>query len=136
MLCFGAVIARVLLVDDNPDVRGLLKEHLTRQHLEVVEAADGAQAFAMAEAESPHIIITDIVMPGLYGTTAAKLLQEYWRTKEVPIILVSGSVEAGLVKDLLAHPKIRFLKKPVDLSTLDRTMRQLLPQGGYRPWGG
>lgn len=130
------VIARVLLVDDNPDIRGLLKDHLVSQHLEVLEASDGAQAFAIAEAETPHLIITDIVMPGLYGTTAARLLQEYWRTKEVPIILVSGSVEAGLVKELLEHPKIRFLKKPVDLSVLDRTMRQLLPQGGYRPWGG
>lgn len=130
------MIAKILLAEDNEDVRMLLKEHLLKQNLEVVEASDGAQAFTVAEQETPHLIITDIVMPGIYGTTATKLLKEYWRTKEVPIILVSGSIEAGLIQDLLQKPNIRFLKKPLDLPLLDRTLRQLLPQGGYRPWGG
>jgi CheY-like chemotaxis protein len=129
-----AVIARVLLVDDNDDLRAALHDHLASLHLEVIEAKDGAQAFALAEQAKPHLIITDVVMPGLYGTTATKRLQDYWGTREIPIIIMSGSVESHLLGDLLTHPKVRFLKKPVDLPLLDRTMRELLPDGGFRPW--
>lgn len=127
------MIARILLVEDNEDLRHLVKEHLEKQRHEVLEASDGAQAFTIAEEEVPHLIITDILMPGVYGTTAIKRLQDFWRTKEIPIIIMSGSIEASMVAELLKHPKVRFLKKPVDMPLLDRTIRELLPQGGYLP---
>jgi CheY-like chemotaxis protein len=130
------VIARILLVDDNDDVRLMLRELMEHLHMEVLEATDGAQGFAVAAKESPHLIITDVVMPGLYGTTATKRLQEYPKTKHIPIIVISGSMESSMLTELLKNPKIRFLKKPVDLALLERTMRELLPAGGFRPWGG
>lgn len=131
------MIARILLIDDNVEIRAMLNEFLTQNlHMQVLEASDGAQGFAMADKESPHLIITDVVMPGLYGTTATKRLQEYPKTKHIPIIVVSGSMEASMLTELLKSPKVRFLKKPVDLALLEKTMRQLLPNGGFRPWGG
>ncbi|MCX5787115.1 MAG: response regulator [Elusimicrobia bacterium] len=128
------MIARILIAEDDANILSLLKDFLTELHLEVLEATDGAQAFAMAERSNPHLIITDVVMPGLYGTTAARRLQDYWRTREVPIIIMSGSVESSIIGDLLTHPKVRFLKKPLDLALLARTIRELLPDGGFRPW--
>jgi len=50
--------------------------------------ADDAQAFALAEKRRPQLIILDIVMPGLCGSTALKLIQEYPDTAKIPIIIV------------------------------------------------
>ena len=108
-----------------------LREFLESRHHEVLEASDGAQAFTIAEAEMPHLIIMDVVMPGVYGSTATKRIQDYWRTSEIPIIIMSGTVGQSVLKSLLKRPNVRYLKKPVDLRLLESTIKKLLPEGGY-----
>lgn len=125
------MIAQILLVDDNDELRRMLRAYLESKHHRVLEARDGAQAFAIAEAELPHLIIMDVVMPGVYGSSATKQIKDYWRTSNIPIILISGSVEQTVLGDLLTRPNIRYLKKPVDLKVLDQTIAELLPRGGY-----
>jgi CheY-like chemotaxis protein len=127
------MLAKILIADDNDEVRLLLKEYLESKHHQVLLATDGAQAFAIAEAEMPHLIIMDIVMPGLYGSTAARHIQDYWRTSKIPIIIISGSVEQAMLGDLLQRPNVRYLKKPVELGILEAAIRELLPMGGYTP---
>jgi len=127
------VIAKILIVDDNDNLRESLKAILSEQGHEVLEASDGAQAFTIAEKEMPHIILSDVVMPGVYGTTAAKRLTEFYKTAKIPIILMSGSVEQSVLGKLLEQPHVRYLKKPVDPEELDKTIRELLPDGGYTP---
>lgn len=125
------MIANILLVDDDDALRGALRTFLeSRKHL-VSEATDGAQAFARAEEEMPHLIIMDVVMPGVYGPTATKRIREYWRTSKIPIILMSGSIDQAALGDVLTRPNIRYLKKPVDLKLLEKTISELLPEGGY-----
>jgi len=125
------VIAQILLVEDNDDLRRMLRAYLESKNHRVLEALDGAQAFAIAEAELPHLIIMDIVMPGLYGSSATKQIREYWKTSNIPIILMSGSVDQSVLGDLLSRPNVRYLKKPIDLQVLDDTIKELLPTGGY-----
>lgn len=127
------MIAKILVVDDNENLRESLKAILAEQGHTVLEAADGAQAFTIAEREMPHIILSDVVMPGVYGTTAAKRLNEFYKTADIPIILMSGSIEQSVLGDLLEQPNIRYLKKPVDPEELQRTIKELLPKGGYTP---
>lgn len=125
------MIASILLVDDNDALRGALKDFLESRKHSVIEATDGAQAFALAEEEVPHLIIMDVVMPGVYGPTASKRIRDYWRTSKIPIILMSGSIEQAALGDILTRPNIRYLKKPVDLKLLEKTISELLPEGGY-----
>jgi len=125
------MIAKILVVDDNENLRESLKAILAEQGHTILEAADGAQAFTIAEQEMPHIIISDVVMPGVYGTTAAKRLNDFYKTADIPIILMSGSIEQSVLGDLLERPNIRYLKKPVDPEVLQETIRELLPDGGY-----
>jgi twitching motility two-component system response regulator PilH len=125
------VIAQILLVEDNDDLRRMLRAYLESKNHRVLEARDGAQGFAIAEAELPHLIIMDIVMPGVYGSSATKQIREYWKTSKIPIILMSGSVEQAVLGDLLTRPNVRYLKKPIDLQVLDDTIKELLPEGGY-----
>lgn len=125
------MIAQILIVDDNEELRASLRDFLSSKGHKILEASDGAQAFTIAEAEMPHLIIMDIVMGGMYGSSATKKLREFWRTSEIPIILMSGSVEQAVLKDLLESPKIRYLKKPFDLKVLEETINEMLPEGGY-----
>ena len=125
--------ARILIVDDNPLIITLLREFLAQKHHHVLEAVDGAQAFLLAEKEMPHLIILDVVMPGLYGTTTIKKLREYWRTMKIPIIILSGYPEESVRSIITDGANIRFLKKPVDFKLLDRLIDELLPAGGYTP---
>lgn len=125
--------ARILVADDNVELRTTLRDYLQSKGHRIFEADDGAQAFAVAEKEMPHLIITDVVMPGVYGTAATRKLQDYWRTAKIPVIVISGSVEAAMLSDLLKSPLVRFLKKPVNLAVLDKTIQELLPAGGYTP---
>ena len=119
------MIAKILIADDNDQLRKMLRAFLEAKHHIVLEATDGAQAFTIAEEEMPHLIIMDIVMPGVYGSSATKQIQEYWRTSDIPIILMSGSVEQSLLKDLLQRPNIRFLKKPVEMKVLEETIKEI-----------
>lgn len=125
------MMALILLVEDDENLRALIQEFLESKHHRVIVATDGAQAFAMAEEHSPHLIITDIVMPGVYGTAAIRKLRDYWRTAKIPIIIMSGSVDQVALGDILKKPNLRFMKKPLKLTDLEATIRELLPEGGY-----
>ncbi|MFH1726684.1 MAG: response regulator [Elusimicrobiota bacterium] len=127
------MIAQILVADDNKDIREMLRDFLESQHHRVLEATDGAQAFAIAEQEMPHLIIMDIVMPGVYGSTATRKIHEYWRTTEIPIIIISGSADQAVLGDLLKDPNIRYMKKPINLKELEKNIREMLPKGGYTP---
>lgn len=125
------MIAKILIADDNDELRASLRDFLKTKHHEVLEATDGAQAFTIAEKERPHLIIMDVVMPGVYGTTATKQIREYWGTSKIPIIIISGSADEVVLRNLLERPNVRFLKKPVGLDLLEETIKELLPEGGY-----
>ncbi|MFH2205102.1 MAG: response regulator [Elusimicrobiota bacterium] len=126
------MIANILIVDDDENIRNMLRTVLEEAHHRVLEATDGAQAFTMAEEHRPHLIIMDVVMPGLYGTTAAKKLHEYRSTADIPIIIFSGTADESLLEEVgLKDDKVVFLHKPSDAKTILETIRKMLPEGGY-----
>ncbi|MBI5596992.1 MAG: response regulator [Elusimicrobia bacterium] len=125
------MIAEILLADDEEGIRGPVRDFLRSRHFIVREASDGAQAFAMAAEDKPHLIIMDIVMSGVYGSSAAARLKDYEGTKDIPIILVSGSAGEAALRDILKRPNVRFLKKPFELKVLEALIHELLPEGGY-----
>ncbi len=127
------MIAKILIVDDDPSIRLLIGNFLRGKSHQVIEATDGAQGFQTAEHEMPHLIIMDIVMPGLYGSTAAQKLHEYWRTSKIPIIILSAYSDEPVRALLKENGNIRFMKKPFDLKSLYQLVEEMLPQGGYTP---
>lgn len=127
------MIAKILVVEDDPDTRALLKQFLEEKRHRVLEAEDGARGFVLAEEEMPHLIIMDLVMPGLYGSAASKKLQDYWRTSKIPIIILSAYSDEPVRRLVSENPRMRFMKKPVELPELERAIRELLPMGGYIP---
>lgn len=83
-------MTKVLVVEDNSDVRTLMKAILTQEQLDVVVAEDGIEGFERARAESPDLIITDISMPRLSGGEMIRRLRASPEHKHVPILAVTA----------------------------------------------
>ena len=127
------MIAQILLADDNPDITALLGDYLTHQGHRVIIANDGYQLAAQAAEHRPHLIITDIQMPGAYGSSAYQVLQKDTNTNKIPVIFISAHPLAKIAPILPKDPKTRFLHKPLDFKSLDALIAELLPLGGYCP---
>ncbi|MDD5301562.1 MAG: response regulator [Elusimicrobia bacterium] len=127
------MIAQILIADDNPDITGLLDDYLSSKGNRVIVVNDGYQLAQKAAEHRPHLILTDIQMPGAYGSSAYQVLQKDEATKNIPVIFMSAHSYEKLKKLLPNDPKTRFVQKPVNLETLYDLIKELLPLGGYCP---
>ena len=93
---------RVLVVEDDPSVRGLLQTLLTAEGYDVVTASDGLAALAKASASPPALILLDVMMPDLGGVRVLEELRGDPSLADVPVVVVTGKVEAvpGLAAEL------------------------------------
>ncbi len=110
---------RVLVVDDEEQVLQLVASLLEAQDHEVLQASDGEQALREVEVNRPDAILLDIMMPGVDGATVAQRLRETPDTADIPIIFLTGLVDADEMKK--RGPKIGgqfFLAKPFDAERL------------------
>ncbi len=127
------MIAQILIADDNLDITGLLNDYLSSKGNRVIVVNDGYQLAQKAGEHRPHLIITDIQMPGAYGSSVYEVLQKDPATKNIPVIFISAHPYAKLEKLLPKDPKTRFVQKPVNLDVLYELITELLPLGGYCP---
>ncbi len=127
------MIAQILVADDNPDITGLLEDYLSSKGNRVIVVNDGYQLAQKAGEHRPHLIITDIQMPGAYGSSAYLVLQKDEATKNIPVIFISAHSREKLAKLLPNDPKTRFIQKPMNLASLYEMIKELLPLGGYCP---
>lgn len=93
--------AKVLIVDDEPDVLELIGFNLRKAGIEVVTAPDGAQALRKASETAPDLIVLDLMMPEIDGLDVCKLLRADPRTTTIPIIMLTAkAAEADRVLGL------------------------------------
>lgn len=129
-------MAKILIADDDPVMLSMLREYVTGLGHEVKTATDGLQAGIQAKSWRPDLLISDIQMPGFYGTTAAVSLQQDAETQRIPIIFISGVAPAAaekLVASIRLQAKypdrIRFVAKPIDFKQFDAHVFELLSRG-------
>jgi two-component system cell cycle response regulator DivK len=91
----------VLLVDDYPDNRDIYVQFLTYSGLRVEEAENGHQALDKAFSLRPDVIVMDLSLPGLDGWEATRRLKQDPRTRDIPVIALTGHALAG-------HSKVAF----------------------------
>ena len=104
----------ILAVDDDPFMLEVLTKFLVTKGCRVVGTTDPENVAQMAATEKPHMIISDIAMPGIDGLTLLKQLKEDPATRNIPTILLTSSSRMGDIQDGLATGAEAYLLKPVD----------------------
>jgi CheY-like chemotaxis protein len=120
--------AVVLIVDDEPGVRRLVSAILQRTGYAVLEAADGPEAEHVAAAYDGdiHVLLTDIVMPGIRGPELAARLRTLRPT--IRVVYMSGFRDASALHDV-ERGEALFVQKPFLRATLLKAVRRVVPAG-------
>ncbi len=105
---------RVLVVDDDPDIRELLSSALGDEGFEVAPAANGEEALAVISTFRPDVIVLDLMMPVMDGWQFASELRA--RDQEIPLVLLSAARDLRLHAQRLAAADV--IEKPFDLGEL------------------
>jgi DNA-binding NtrC family response regulator len=118
----------ILLVEDNSEVRSLMRKLLSRLDYKVLTAKDGLEGKAVYESHDGKInlLVTDVVMPGLTGIELAEQLTN--RDADLKVLLVSGHHEEIISFDNYEKPNIRMLNKPFAMDRFAKEVSQLLQQ--------
>ena len=123
--------AHILVVDDEADIRTLLKEILSEEGYEVDVAANAAQARASRAKQSPDLVLLDIWMPDVDGIT---LLREWsaTTTNGCPVVMMSGHGTVETAVEATRLGAFDFVEKPLSLAKLLRTVERALDAGKRR----
>lgn len=114
-----ADIKKILLVEDDNHIRLIIKTSLVKlAQWQVIEACNGAEALRMADQERPDLILLDIMMPGMDGTTTFKELQKNETLNYVPVIFMTAKVQRQEIESYIKLGARGVITKPVDPMTL------------------
>jgi CheY-like chemotaxis protein len=125
---------KVLVVDDDKSVRGLIRTVIKRMGLEAVEAADGVSALDwLGRDSSIGVAVLDLEMEGMHGREVCAVMEKHW--PDVRVIISSGNVTDEDEEELGRMGVSTFLRKPYPVAHLREAVRFIIgPKGGW-PWG-
>jgi CheY-like chemotaxis protein len=122
--------ARILIVDDERQNRTLLEVMLEPEGYVVESADSGENALAMVAHCAPHLILLDVMMPGMNGYVVASRLKANPATRDIPIILLSSLDDRNSRAHGLGAGADAFLSKPASRQELTQLVREQLRLGG------
>jgi diguanylate cyclase (GGDEF)-like protein len=118
--------ARVLIADDDEDIRTYLEVTLALNGYDVIEAADGVEALERARRGEPDIVLLDVMMPKMDGLEVLRRLREDARTAHLPIVLLTARGQASDTVEGLDAGADGYLTKPFDAEVLLAHVRAAL----------
>ena len=104
---------KILVVDDEWELRNLLTEFLTGEGYDVIQASNGEEALELAEKEEPQVILLDVKMPGIDGIEVCRRLKEEDKTRFIPVIMVTALEDRDV--DAFVEGADDFVTKPFSL---------------------
>lgn len=119
--------AKILIVDDDPDLRRALKLRLRANHYQTFQASDGYSAIVVAQKEHPDLIILDLGLPAGDGYVVLQRLQDSDSLAEIPVIVLTCRDAQTNEQRALQSGAIAFFQKPADNNELLGVIRATLP---------
>lgn len=116
----------ILIVDDEPMARTLLRLMLVRSGYEVIEAVDGYDALEKLRTILPDLVVLDVMMPGLNGFDVCTSIRDSSSTSRIPVIMLSAKTDSDSIDQGLAVGATRYLTKPVSPDELTRQVADIL----------
>jgi two-component system cell cycle response regulator DivK len=117
----GAV--KVLIAEDNCMNMELVKDILTLNGYETIEASTGAEAIKLVAAEKPDIVLMDLHMPTMDGMTAMRILKSDEAYREIPVLALTAAAGRAETEDVLARGFDGCVIKPIDKEVLLNKIR-------------
>jgi CheY-like chemotaxis protein len=112
----------VLVVDDEPVLRTIVREILHEEGYAVIEAADGRVMLEIVAREHPDLVLMDVMMPGIDGREAYQQLRSNPEHRDVPVVMMSAGV-----RPIRLDPSIAgFMAKPFDVTQLIELVARLI----------
>lgn len=121
--------ALILLIEDNPQNRYLVRYLLERHGCRVLVAADGPTGIELARETRPDLILLDIQLPGMDGHAVAQALRVIDALHALPIIAVTSHAMIGDREKALAAGCDGYIEKPIDPVTFAAEVSRYLPPG-------
>ncbi|OGP94677.1 MAG: hypothetical protein A2V53_04930 [Deltaproteobacteria bacterium RBG_19FT_COMBO_56_10] len=109
---------KVLLVEDNHMNMVLVKEILTMNGYEIIEAGSGTDAIKSLALERPDIILMDLHLPGMDGITATRIIKADERNKAIPVLALTASAMRGEEDKILRQGFDGYVAKPIEIKKL------------------
>jgi CheY-like chemotaxis protein len=115
-------VKTVLVVDDEPVLRTIVREILHEEGYAVIEAADGRVMLEIMARERPDLVLMDVMMPGIDGREAYRQLRSNPEHRDVPVVMMSAGV-----RPIRLDPSIAgFMAKPFDVTQLIELVARLI----------
>ena len=124
--CPNVVKNKILIADDNPDLRKLLALRLKESRYDTVEAATALEALNQARASRPDLIVMDLAMSGGNGDEAIASLKADPLMRDIPVIVLTAFLHGTLVDRAIAAGAAEILYKPVNLQSFDLVLQRHL----------
>jgi CheY-like chemotaxis protein len=119
-------LERILIIDDEEDIREVASLTLEEAGFEVLTAASGPEGIERAAAEHPDAILLDVMMPGMDGPATLARLQGNNATRNIPVIFLTAKIQAADRRHLSALGPAAIMAKPFDPERLGRDIAHAL----------
>ena len=124
---------KILVVEDEEDIRNMLKISLEAEYgYDVIEADDGQPGLEIAVRENPDLILMDLEMPVMNGIEATYRIKVMPQTQHIPVVIMSANLSAV---EWALHARdagaVAQVRKPINFGALERTIREVLTQSGW-----
>ena len=120
---------RILVVDDSATIRAVLGKMLTQDGHVIIKSGDGEAAIELARERQPDLIFLDIVMPGMNGFAVLRALRHDPLTQAIPIVMISGNLQATEQFYVQRFGADDFMKKPFGRSEVFVRLQRLAASG-------
>jgi DNA-binding response OmpR family regulator len=123
-------MTKILIAEDEPDIRDLVAFTLRFAGYEVVTGTNGEEAVQIAQKEYPDLILLDVRMPKMTGYDACKLIKADPKLKDVPVVFLSAKGQEAEIQDGMEAGAEEYLLKPFAPDQLTDRVRSILAKFG------
>jgi len=121
------MVKKVLVIEDHPDMRDLIVWQMERMGFSVISAQHAKEGLDKAVNEKPHLILMDIMMPGMDGRQATRILRSYHETRHIPILAATVLFREADLKSCIEAGCNGYIIKPFTFEELRGKIEEITP---------